>query len=122
MRIQNAIWFTELGGQCIGIVYGEDEITGERKAYIGTGYGEDEGLDVRIICANGAKFHQLAAEEIINYLQGTQDKDIEAAGDKAAKESEEFMSKCEDELNEISAKIKEVNKKYWIKPWRTYER
>lgn len=71
MNIQDAIWFTELGGQCIGIVIGQDEVTGERKAYIGTGYGEDEGLDARFICANGAKFHLQSAEFVLNYLQST---------------------------------------------------
>ncbi len=58
MKIIAATWFTPSTGECIGIVFGIDEITGEKKAYIGIGEGNDEGIDVDLIARNGAKFHE----------------------------------------------------------------
>lgn len=58
MKILDTIWFTEMGSlRPIGIVIGEDEITGERKAYIGVGNGESEERDSKSIAGTGAKFH-----------------------------------------------------------------
>jgi len=41
----------------IGIVVGEDEVTGEIKFYIGVGSGVDEGADERMILEMGARIH-----------------------------------------------------------------
>ena len=47
MKQLDTIWFSGL--ETIGIVIGEDEITGERKAYIGTGKGYSEEADIQHI-------------------------------------------------------------------------
>lgn len=70
MKILDVIWFTEMGSlRPIGIVIGEDEITGERKAYIGVGNGEDEERDSKSIAGTGAKFSLDAARRIALYLE-----------------------------------------------------
>jgi hypothetical protein len=45
MKITESIWFISLGLiGCVGIVMGEDEATGQRKAFVGVGYGVNEAL------------------------------------------------------------------------------
>lgn len=58
MKILKSRWFTEAGAlPQIGIVLGEDEITGELKARIGTGHvHRDETADAKKIAKQGAKF------------------------------------------------------------------
>jgi hypothetical protein len=54
-KIVENLWFTELGSpRPIGIIVVENEV-GDRKAYIGTGMGGDEGLDSQRVAGNGAK-------------------------------------------------------------------
>lgn len=73
MKIFNAIWFTEMGSlRPIGIVIGEDEMTGERRAYIGVGNGEDEERDSKSIAGTGAKFGIEMAQMIVNALDREQ--------------------------------------------------
>ena len=63
MKIINAVWFSEGGSnRIIGVVFGVDEITGEYKAYIGTGIGFDEGTDADLIATHGSKFPIKAAK------------------------------------------------------------
>ena len=50
------IWFTTMGGDCIGLILVEDEYTKEKKIYIGTGEGNDEDYDADKIKQCGAKF------------------------------------------------------------------
>ena len=69
MKIIDAIWFTEMGSQRpIGIVIGEDEHTGKKKAYIGTAFGNDKGADAAHIAATGAKLHPIIAMKIATTL------------------------------------------------------
>lgn len=69
MKITSTIWFTQAPRpQTIGIVFGIDEITGEAKAYIGTGEGLDEEFDADHISKFGAKFHPAHAESIMDKL------------------------------------------------------
>ena len=56
MKINDVFWFTPATGECIGIVYGTDDVTGERKAYIGVGNGINEEEDIALIAKTGAKF------------------------------------------------------------------
>ena len=45
MKITESIWFISLGLiGCVGIVMGEDEATGQRKAFVGVGYGVNEAF------------------------------------------------------------------------------
>jgi hypothetical protein len=66
-KIIDAIWFTQLNG-CIGIVLTEDEVTKMRKAYIGTGRGNDEGSDAKIIQMHGGKVSPVLFKKIYEYL------------------------------------------------------
>ena len=70
MKITNASWFTQMGElKPIGIVFGVDEITGDKKAYIGVGDGVDESTDVNNIFLTGAKIHISQANIIIEHLK-----------------------------------------------------
>ena len=53
MKINRPYWFTGLFGT-IGIVTGADEVTGKKKAYIGTAPGFDENLDTHHIAKTGS--------------------------------------------------------------------
>ncbi len=57
MKILDTIWFTPMSGHTLGIVMGEDEVTKERKAYIGVAEGYDEHTDTRIIADTGVKIY-----------------------------------------------------------------
>ena len=65
MKILRAIWFTEMGTLhgTIGIVIAEDKHGGKR-AYIGTGDGEEQERDAQKILKWGAKFPLEAAEKL----------------------------------------------------------
>lgn len=69
MKILTATWFTGSGMKLIGVVIGIDEITNERKAYVGTASGLDEGLDAQHIASHGAKLHLVIAESIVRALK-----------------------------------------------------
>jgi len=55
MKVIDAIWFTNIRGT-VGIVIGEDEITGEKKAYIGVVEGNDVKEDIELIKSWGNPF------------------------------------------------------------------
>jgi len=70
MKVINAIWFNEMGSfRPIGIVVAEDEATGERKAYVGTGAGQDEYTDAHSIIKRGAKLRTPTSYEIYSLLK-----------------------------------------------------
>lgn len=69
MKIIDKIWFTH-GNNCIGIIIAENETTKERKAYIGCGFGLDEGADAYNILDWGAKFPLSTLESILKLLKG----------------------------------------------------
>jgi len=50
-----AVWFTPMGGACIGIVMVETEYDGI-VFYIGLGAGVNKDNDMRLIMERGAKF------------------------------------------------------------------
>ena len=52
MKIIDDIWFTGFRG-IVGIVIGEDEVTGERKAYVGIGEGVSMDQDIKAIAEYG---------------------------------------------------------------------
>jgi hypothetical protein len=69
MKVTDAFWFTQIGQpSLIGIVIGRDEITQEKKAYIGTAVGLDECLDAERIAEGGAKLRLQTAKEIVAAL------------------------------------------------------
>ena len=55
MKVIESLWFTNLDG-CIGIVVVEEDVTGDRKAYIGPASGTDKRADTEQISAWGNKF------------------------------------------------------------------
>ena len=69
MKILSSIWFTSMGSlRPVGIVIGKDEITKEKKAYIGTGMGLNEKDDEKMIAAKGAKLNIETLQVILNQL------------------------------------------------------
>jgi hypothetical protein len=70
MKIEKAIWFTTCDGNTLGIVMGTDEVTGERKAYIGVGEGIDETTDTLDIMRYGAKFTPDHIRALLNHFYG----------------------------------------------------
>ncbi len=76
MKVIETLWFTNKDG-CIGIVIGEEDITGDRKAYIGPASGTDEKADNEQILAWGNKFSLDTAKRILYFLKG-EDKKEEA--------------------------------------------
>jgi hypothetical protein len=75
MKVIDHLWFSSiffsLGFETIGIVIGEDEITGERKAYIGLGTGHSEEEDIKAVTQLGAKLTPQAAAHIAKLLNET---------------------------------------------------
>ncbi len=68
MRIKQPYWFTGLFGT-IGIVTGEDEVTGKKKAYIGTAPGFDEDADSQHIAKTGSPVVPRQIAEILEDLK-----------------------------------------------------
>lgn len=56
-KIITSTWYTMADGGLIGIVECEDEITKQRKLYIGTGEGINKDEDEKRIAALGCKFN-----------------------------------------------------------------
>ena len=69
MRIKRPYWFTGFFGT-IGIVTGEDEATGKKKAYIGTAPGLDEDLDTHHVVKTGSPVDPMHLAQILEDLKG----------------------------------------------------
>ena len=67
MRITHDIWFNNALG-VVGIVVGEDTITGEPKAYVGVAAGHNLEDDMKLVAELGGKFPLARAEEIRDLL------------------------------------------------------
>ncbi|KKN28987.1 hypothetical protein LCGC14_0848530 [marine sediment metagenome] len=67
MLILDTIWLTGMYGN-IGIVLGEDSITGEKKAYIGVHTGHDEDSDREMVASGGAKLRKETVESILRHF------------------------------------------------------
>lgn len=55
MKVVDTLWFTSMKG-CIGIVTIEEDVTGDRKAYIGSVSGRNAKVDTEDIIALGNPF------------------------------------------------------------------
>lgn len=64
MKILDAMWFSSRGGYC-GLVVGEDELTGEKMAYIGVVSGNNEKVDAQEVAQWGCKVNLRRLNEII---------------------------------------------------------
>ena len=69
MKILKAWWFSPMMTPHFGVVVGVDEITKEKKAYIGPADGLDEESDTRDIAARGAKLRRADLEEILEAMK-----------------------------------------------------
>ena len=69
MKILDSVWFTEMMSDFpIGIILIETDF-GEIKAYIGTGYGNDEKEDSEKIAKYGARFDLESAKVYFPMLE-----------------------------------------------------
>ena len=67
MKILNTIWFTGAQGT-IGIVLGQDEHTGDPKAYIGLGLGYSDEADTLIVSQMGSPFMPSMAKILFKHF------------------------------------------------------
>lgn len=69
MKVLRSFWFSHMGETgTIGIVVGEDELTKERKAYLGTVSGNSEQMDTALILARGSPLSQETLQDILQLL------------------------------------------------------
>ena len=68
MKVIDSLWFTNIKGT-VGIVILEEDVTGDRKAYIGVVSGEDEKADTETIIAWGNKLSLDTAQRIVHFLK-----------------------------------------------------
>lgn len=69
MKILRATWFS--GSSTIGIVVGEDEVTGKRKAYMNVVPGFDEDRDIKAIATRGWPVMPAQLREVLELLEGS---------------------------------------------------
>lgn len=67
MKVEGVIWFTTQE-KAFGIVYGEDEHTTQRKAYIACVSGIDEQKDIEKILQYGTKVMPEQSQQLNEYL------------------------------------------------------
>ena len=67
MKVIETLWFANLCGTT-GIVILEEDVTGDRKAYIGSVPGKDEKADTHAIIAWGNKFSYDTIKRIQRFL------------------------------------------------------
>ncbi len=71
MKVTDTYWFTPAVGDPVGIIVGVDEVTGKRKAYIGSAAaGGSEEFDTQAIAEYGAKLNLQVLLEIVSNLIG----------------------------------------------------
>lgn len=77
MKVIDALWFTNQRGTC-GLVVGEDEKTGARKAFIGVVYGFDEKTDAQDVLETGTQVAPLALKGVVTILEEAKIKEPES--------------------------------------------
>lgn len=68
MKYLRDYWFSTMTGT-IGIVVGEDEHTGERKAYIDRAGGYDQEADKKSVAENGQRLHPSFLRSLLSVLE-----------------------------------------------------
>jgi len=79
MRVNNSYGFNDMRRGTVGIMTGEDEYTGERKAYIGAVEGHNEELDRQSILDGGQKLPLSFLEGLVRWMK-PQNKDKKKRG------------------------------------------
>lgn len=74
MKIKGSYWFTGMNFH-IGIVVGEDEVTGKCKAYISTVPGVDEEADTQLIARQGSPVNPIILNEIAGFFRTKEQKE-----------------------------------------------
>jgi len=69
MKVLADYWFSDMRGGTVGIIVGEDELTGEWKAYIGVGAGFNRELDKESILDGGQKLPVSFLEGLLRWLK-----------------------------------------------------
>lgn len=69
MKVLADYWFNDMRGGIVGIVVGEDEVTGERKAYIGAVKGHNQENDRQSILDGGQKLPLSFLEGLVGLLK-----------------------------------------------------
>lgn len=64
MKVLDSVWFTPMGGACIGVVAVETEYDG-LCFFIGMGAGHDQKTDEKFIAERGARFPYAAGVELL---------------------------------------------------------
>ena len=72
MKVLDKMWFTTMSG-AIGFVVAEDELTKERKAYIGGAPGFSEEEDTKMIMTLGCKVNIGMLKAVIASLEKQED-------------------------------------------------
>ncbi len=94
MKVIETLWFTNING-VIGIVIGEEDVTGDRKAYIGPAPGTDEKEDAEQIIAWGNKFSFDTAQRILFFLKKEDKKEeVKREATKRVAELITLFSRC----------------------------
>ena len=70
MKVIRSLWFSHLAGT-IGIVIGEDDLTKERKAFIGLVAGNNEEMDSAWVLDRGSHLSRGTLQEILLLLKTT---------------------------------------------------
>ena len=69
MKVLADYWFSDMRGGTVGIVVGEDEVTAERKAYIGAVEGYNQAVDKESILDGGQKLPLSFLEGLVKQLK-----------------------------------------------------
>ena len=67
-KIIETVWFPGAKGLC-GIVVTEDEVTGERRGYVGVAFGLDEDVDANMVKDWGVKLFPRVLRDILAKLE-----------------------------------------------------
>ena len=76
MKFVDDIWFESVLGT-VGVIVGEDNVTHQRKAYIGIGSGTDLWKDIQTIAENGCPLTPEIASRIATLLNPLPDRSVE---------------------------------------------
>jgi len=69
MKVLGDYWFSDMRGGTVGIIVGEDELTSERKVYIGAVEGHNREVDKESILDGGQKLPLPFLEGLVKSLK-----------------------------------------------------
>mgnify|MGYP000238690090 CR=1 FL=1 len=99
MKIKDSIWFSGLTA-VVGVVLGDDDVTGKPKAYIGVGRGESKKADEQMIAEYGCPLTAEIAEKISAFLNDGELRSL--GGSSIMLSDQEFNHKALELLEKLS--------------------